>query len=870
MNATIAYALAKKFTSKSLAGLGSLKGSPCKIKSVQPVYSTEDSTVVVKNIVTLEWDSNQNPSGSPVYHEETVEILDNGRGVYDIEINQPKCTAAETWYTITFYDGTTDEFYIPTSSGSLKKKVVSVLPLAADADKNAIYLVPVTGKPGSYQQWLAVENDATSVWEWLSLGTTDVDLSAYQTKTDEQINKVYPNYDPATKGTVPTSKNLVGAVNEFNLALGVEYDYSNGQISNLLTKDKTSIVAAVNELGDISTAEGYDAVNRNTFVKLINAANSEFSIDQGSVDRTKYIDVLDPKKDSKDGTVKTAAGLSIKIPRVDIVKRTTTEATDYATYDLKIADALSDPNDATAKQFGQIHIPKIRIAKNDPPEMESTDTITVDTWTVSGSSFISNVVLTHIPVNSETVVATLDPAISGATANITFTKGSANAVVSVTSSTTPSVCDVTFTFTCENPTLAAEYYLEVEGKDWSEPISGTKIEIAKSMVLKSGSVKKCEQDGVPLSNLIVGDLYLDLEFETGPVSQHAYIAVKDLFRPYEGKEAIEVEYDSVNEINKIKLNIYDPDANAALVQTNDGLRIMNATETQKGVVDRATQAETRSATDSTKYVSPLNLKDFVVNSDAVKNDLGNLYVDDAGNIVNNTIIKAINEVASVAPKKLDVAEDGDIATYVVQSHPSSTVWRELGEKIHIEQVIKKVDTLSTVVSPKKYELYYLATTETISDVEYQAGLYMWDETAVKWVATATTGGIVTVEALPVTHINERALYLVPDDRTITGRYVLSDDAIAAGYSMSENGIDLVFPAQHWGWSQVAADWESWIGDELVENVNGPVCLLSDGSIQWEYVVETNHLYYHYDNQWIEFPKIETITNDFINQLEMWN
>ena len=87
MNSIVALALAKKFTSSSIAGLGALRGSPCKVKSIQPVYSTEDPTVVVKNIVTLQWDSNESrdPSAPPMYHEETVEMLDNGRGFYDIE-----------------------------------------------------------------------------------------------------------------------------------------------------------------------------------------------------------------------------------------------------------------------------------------------------------------------------------------------------------------------------------------------------------------------------------------------------------------------------------------------------------------------------------------------------------------------------------------------------------------------------------------------------------------------------------------------------------------------------------------------------------------------------------------------------------------
>ena len=75
----------------------------------------------------------------------------------------------------------------------------------------------------------------------MSLGTTSVNLDDYQFKVDENITKQYPNYDPATKGTLPLAKNVVGAINEFDKVLGATYNYTTNEITNLTTKDKSTV-----------------------------------------------------------------------------------------------------------------------------------------------------------------------------------------------------------------------------------------------------------------------------------------------------------------------------------------------------------------------------------------------------------------------------------------------------------------------------------------------------------------------------------------------------------------------------------------------------------------------------------------------------
>lgn len=865
----IVYALCKKYVKKSLAGLGALKGSPCKIKNVQPVYSTQDPTVVLKNIITLEWDSNQNPAGAPIWHEEIVETLDNGRGIYKIEYDPVHSTAAFNRYVITFYDGTTDSFDIPASSGSMKKKVVTTLPTAGLADKNTIYLVPIAGKVGEYQQWIAVENDATGAWEWLSLGTTSVNLEEYQLKIDPNLIKSYPNYDPNTKGTIPNAKNVVGGINEHEKVLGSTYDYTNNEISNLETYHKDSVISVLNELGDITTAENYDADNCNTFVDLIDVANADFTIEQGAVDRTKNIDVLDPKKDNKDGTPKISAGKTITIPRVDIDAKAVADTGDYRTYEVRMGGELTDPEDATNKAFGKIDIPTTKIVKVDPPEMTTTDSTTVETWgTMAPSGWAKVIQLSHIPINSGLVNGELVPPVAGANnVSVQMTAGSTEAIVRISNNIPqPPACDVKYTFLCENTQIAAEYYLDIAGLGYNEQRCGAKIEIAKSLVLKDASVKVCEAEGVPLPQLHVGEKYLDMTFETGDIPTHAYIAVKDMFTPYKSEKAIVLENDPVDGADVIKLKIYDPTTHEALIQTDDGLQILEASETQKGIVQRATQDEERTATESTKYVSPFQLHDFAVNSESVEGDLANLATDADDKFYNKTIVNAINEVASAKVRKATTPDEGDILTYDVSTTPATDVVRMLGEKIHIEQVNFQVEQLSTIASPKKYQIYYLNTLEIDGDNEYRPGLWMHDGTV--WQSVASSSGIIFVDELPEEHINEECFYVLSDDRTIAGRYALTATAKALGYSESKDGIDLAFPAQHWTWLQIQNDWANWFGDEIEENVNGHICLLSNNEVQYDYLEQDNHLYYRYANRWIEIPVCRPIETSWIDTLEM--
>ena len=518
----ITYALCRKFVKKSLAGLGALRGSPCKIKSIVPTYSAEDPDVVLYNTLTLQWDSNEDrdPSATPMWHEEQVKVLDNGRGIYDIEYDPAGSTAEHSRYIVTFYDGTTDEFFIPTSSGSLKKKVVAVLPTAAEADKNTIYLVPIAGKPGTYEQWLAVENDATHVWEWLSLGTTEVDLTLYQQKIDTNINRSYKNYDSATKAEKPTVPNVVGALNEHQDVLGTTYDYTNSKINSLNMWHNQNVLSALNDVGDVRNFEEWDPVTETplTVVEEINLANKKYTLETpGSVDRTKYINVQQLIKDNRDGSPRVQIGEDILTNRVDIDPQATPDVNDYRTYQLRVANELFDPLDASADPYGKVKIPTTKIVKEDTPVDDVTDTITPAAWTnISAGEYTAEVALTHIPAETPSFPSSvsLTPNIGG-TVVLETTADTKAAIVHVTGASSAPVAGTTVAvihYEGYSNTVAATYYLEIEGRPWSYSVSGAKIEISKQMVVKDANVRVCTEEGVPLPHLHIGERYLDLKY----------------------------------------------------------------------------------------------------------------------------------------------------------------------------------------------------------------------------------------------------------------------------------------------------------------------------------------------------------------------
>lgn len=83
--------------------------------------------------------------------------------------------------------------------------------------------------------------------------------------------------------------------------------------------------------------------------------------------------------------------------------------------------------------------------------------------------------------------------------------------------------------------------------------TGTKINIPKDLVIKSGEVKVVTTPDVPYEGAVVGDKYLDIELNDA-TADHIYIPVKDLVDVYTGKRSINVET-IINENNEIESTV---------------------------------------------------------------------------------------------------------------------------------------------------------------------------------------------------------------------------------------------------------------------------------------------------------------------------
>lgn len=870
----------KRWVKKTLIGLGALKGAPCTIKNIVQIPSPIDPTEHIANKVTFKWTATDG-----VTTEESTMTVNDGRSIYNVEYDPAGSTAEHLRYVITFLDGSTDDFYIPVSAGSLKKKVVPYLPDAQTADRNTIYLVPIAEKPGCYQQWIVVENELSHLWEWLSLGTTEVDFSEYQKKIDENIEKDYPNYDPGTKAAKPTVPNVVGAINEFNREIGANYDYTHNNIANLETLHKDNLVDAVNEIGYLPNLEFYDDVTQtpNNLVDAINIAHADYSLDADiTVDRSKYVDVLRLHKDTKDGSPIVQKGDTDYAYRVDIEKQTTPDMGDYRTYNLKMGNDYVDPKDSAAKPFGEVHIPTVRLVKVETPTVRTTDRIHVDAteWVTvipdQKYAVTKDLSMNFAPEQTTVPEVRLDPIVTSVTVSAAPTSRSKQAEFVIQGTyVNPFTTDIIYTYDGINTTLDAEYYLDIEGLGYDSTRCGAKIQIAKDMLLHSATVEECVIPGVPLPQLNVGDKFIDLAFELADGSlQHAYIACKDLFDPYVALQAIRIDYDTVEKKNVIRLIIYDPETNEALVQTNDGLRIMNSSETQFGVSKFATDAEVLEANSSVKKtVTPYDIYHFVNDSESVKNDLNGLYVDPVtGEKINKTVIDAINELATEEIVKL-LPDDGDIATYSLMARPSDDVRYRLGDKIHDVKTIYHTNSLIGVVNPKDYFIYYLTQDEGANI----AGLYMYIAPT-GWVRVGGGDAIVRVTELPEENIRENCFYELQVNDTVNGVFSLTDAAKEEGYYVTTEGIYIsgydtggvfgyaIFDTDVYGddvafypWDVVYVNWVDWYNVRIVDNLNGNIYSVthSDGitELVYRYKEVSNKLYYYYIDQWIEVSPV---------------
>ena len=100
---------------------------------------------------------------------------------------------------------------------------------------------------------------------------------------------------------------------------------------------------------------------------------------------------------------------------------------------------------------------------------------------------------------------------------------------------------------------------------------GSKIQIPKDYLVKSCSVKTCEEEGTPVSGYKIGDKYIDFVINTkdGSVTdEHLYLLVNDLVDVYTAKENAEQVQIVVDEHNVISATIVEGSVTAKELSTN--------------------------------------------------------------------------------------------------------------------------------------------------------------------------------------------------------------------------------------------------------------------------------------------------------------
>lgn len=878
------YALCRSYVKQTLAGAGALKGAPCTIKSIVPHYSTVDPDKIEYNTVVFEWKDNNGGT-----HESSMQVR-NGIGI--VSMTYKYTSGGFHYYDVLMLDGSEDELTIPVAAGNFKKEVVDELPPLPLAQDDVFYLLRKPGTTDTYYQYIKVLNKQVDppVEEWLNLGTTDVDLSGYQLKIDDTLSRNdYVNFDSETKGLFPRSSNIVGAINEHEDVIGSPGSYvetSGGVfeyqgVQNLKTYHKKTLVDAINDEGDLSKLEMWNPATQTpaTLVDAINMAYDEYDVvsqtqkDPSTVDRTKQIDVIKVIRDAKDGSAPYQIGPDIDINRVDVDERASAQvpSTDYRTYDVKVADELKDPNDASAKPFGTIHIPKTQIKKIEPTVRYNENiSIPASAWTnPSGNNWLATVNLEHAGSLAQSTPPTVTLS-DGTNANIVVTPGQKTATI--TTGSTHITNDVTASvgYDGANEKLSAQYYLEIEGLPYQKERCGLTIDIENPMLLDGVSVEECTIPDVPVPGLVPGDKYIDMRFiKSDKTILHAYIPCKDLFVPYSGYQAVHIDFDTVDKDNKIKLYIHDPENLQALTQSGDGLRIAKSDIGKYGVSQFANRTEVLTPSDSTKKtIKPYDVYDFANNSYSVETDFMNMdtryrgfYTDGSGKKPNGTIVKGMNELSTAEIEKQAVPEEGDVATYYLQTLPSPNLHQHRGDAIHIERVVIQTDTLVGITEPKDYSLYYLTQDEN----KNETGLYMYVNN--RWVPVAFDDAIRLVKELPTENVHENCFYEIRYKDTVKNRYKLSDSAKENGYWLEKDGLH--FQTTIVGWDQVLARWSEYINDEIVADPdNGPIYSVErvnlDGSVsnflEYWYHPRTNDLYYAIkkaDNtiEWIEVSPI---------------
>lgn len=226
-----------------------------------------------------------------------------------------------TIHTITLPNGSTYEIEDSTARSAISNinsfsvSVVQTLP-TTNIDTHTIYFVSNSGSSGNiYDEYIYVNNN------WEKIGTTDIDLSGYLSKTNTTAYTPIGDYNPATKKYVDDKSLMV---------VTITYAGVNQSGNNIYTADKTfaQITSHISEGGEVYCRNYSDGEYTFYYLKYSssNLIQFEHIITSGSTELNLYKLIIDSDNSIEEVSVYPTSDLFV----VTITSTTTEGITTYS------------------------------------------------------------------------------------------------------------------------------------------------------------------------------------------------------------------------------------------------------------------------------------------------------------------------------------------------------------------------------------------------------------------------------------------------------------------------------------------------------------------------------------------------------------
>lgn len=167
---------------------------------------------------------------------------------------------------------------------------------------------------------------------------------------------------------------------------------------------------------------------------------------------------------------------------------------------------------------------------------------------------------------------------------------------------------------------------------------GTKINIPKDLVIKSGSIKTVTTINTPYTGAVVGDKYLDIELNDS-TQNHIYIPVKDLVDVYTAGNGV-----NVSNANEISIKLDSSNTNG-LETTSNGLKLNLATNSAAGAMSSSEKTKLAGIDEGAdvNVIETIQLNGTTINpSNKVVNiQVNNLSTQDVQDLIDASITNAL-------------------------------------------------------------------------------------------------------------------------------------------------------------------------------------------------------------------------------------